>query len=71
MIQAALSNVAVFVEPAGGTPEHRSLEWFVATGRAAFVIGGADTPDHAHAMVEETDFDWLELALRLREDTER
>jgi predicted Rossmann fold nucleotide-binding protein DprA/Smf involved in DNA uptake len=65
IVQAGLSDVSVFVEPQDSTPERKALEWVVAARRPAFLIGDvADLPD-VHRLADDTDFDWLELAISL------
>jgi predicted Rossmann fold nucleotide-binding protein DprA/Smf involved in DNA uptake len=65
VVQAALAEVSVFVEPTPETPEWRALEWAVSAHRPVFVIGDLDDLPQAHRITTDTDYDWLELAITL------
>ncbi len=67
LLQAALAKVCIFVEPTQRSPEANALDWAIEEGRSVFIIGEADGAEEAHRIVDETDFDWLEIAVNLRE----
>lgn len=64
-IQAAISDVSLFIEPPSGSPEWGTLEWAVSAQRSVFLIGDAEAPQAVHRITGDTDLDWLEVAVAL------
>ncbi len=72
MVQSAVSEVCLFIEPNPDTAEARTMEWASHTKRSVFVMGGlADLPKAIHVIESETDLDWLAVAARGEEAYER
>jgi len=63
LVQAALAQAAVFVEPRDETPEHMALDWAVQAHRPVFGISTRTMPE-VHPIRESVDFEWVVEAAR-------
>ena len=68
LIQSALARVCVFVEPGAESQDARALNWATDNHRSVFVIGETDGVGDAHQIAGDADFDWLELAISIRDE---
>jgi len=58
LVQAALAQAVVFVEPREETPEQQALEWAIQANRPVFGISTRTMPE-VHPIREAVDFEWV------------
>lgn len=63
LVQAALAQAVVFVEPREETPEQRALEWAIQANRPVFGISTRTLPE-VHPVRDAVDFEWVVEAAR-------
>ncbi len=63
LVQTALAQAAVFVEPREESPEHVALDWAVQAHRPVFGISMRTMPE-VHPIRESVDFEWVVEAAR-------
>ncbi len=66
LVQAALSDASVFIEPRPATPEWEAMTWALDNNRAVFGVAAPDSPlpGRIHPVQTAVDFEWIIAALR-------
>src|SRR5690606_30639695 len=64
LVQTAVAQAVVFVDPRPETPEAAAMAWALEAGMPVFGLAPGALPERVHALRTDVDVDWVAAAAR-------